>query len=80
MPLEELGISGASNSSGITDLSPLRGMKLRTLEIAQNKNLVDISPLAGMPLNRPGCHRYKNRVLEPLRGMKLLQLSLIKTV
>ena len=60
--LENLGIGSVPDLSGLpitnlslhrcklTDVRPLRGLKLRWLDIGANHELEDISPLQGMPL------------------------------
>jgi len=56
--------------SGITDLTPLKGLPLRELYIPEN-NLEDISALKGMPLQQLGIAINKIEDLSPLRGMPL---------
>ena len=66
MPLIGLNISG----NPISDLGPLRGMKLGTL-ICENCPVEDIEPIRDMPLtllNLSGCRITS---IEPLRGMQI---------
>jgi serine/threonine protein kinase/Leucine-rich repeat (LRR) protein len=46
LPLEELHLGGTK----VSDLSPLRGMKLKTLGLWGCRLVSDLSPLAGMPI------------------------------
>ncbi len=60
----------------VLDLTPLKGMPLRTLQIHRSE-IRDLSPLMGMPLtwlDLNGCRRISD--LTPLKGMKLTYLSL----
>jgi Leucine-rich repeat (LRR) protein len=75
MPLENLDIS----STPVTDLSPLRGMKLR-LSLNTAKAVSDLSPLVGMPLTFLDCHGCdKVSDLSPLHGAPLVFLDLTGT-
>lgn len=80
MPLDELRIGGYfDGSAGISDLSPLKGMRLKGIFVAQNFELSDLSPLTGMPLGYLIGDRTKIESLEPLRGIKLRHLALNRT-
>lgn len=57
----------------LTDLSPLREMKLTRLRFAWNR-VTDLSPLAGMPLEVLDCSGNSIVSLEPLRGLPLRTL------
>jgi len=62
---------------GIVDLSPLRGLPLRKLNLQQNWSLTDLRPLEGMPLEYLilwGCAALRD--LRPLAGMRLKELNL----
>lgn len=75
--LETLNCSGEPNQTGmLTDLSPLQGMRLKSLELQGNSHLTDLSPLRGMPLTALGLYTcYEISDLEPLRGMQLTSLN-----
>ncbi len=69
--LEVLDISGAP----ISDLSPLKGLKLTTLSLAGTR-VSDLSPLEGMKLTWMTCSGAKVSDLSPLNGMPLKELNL----
>jgi serine/threonine-protein kinase len=58
----------------LSDLSPLRGLSLRALNIALC-SVSDLSPLAGMPLESLCCGGTEVTDLGPLRGMPLTRLD-----
>ena len=58
---------------GLADLSPLRGLPLRTLNIWRN-HVSDLSPLKGMPLTDLDLASTPVTDLSPLAGMKLQRL------
>ncbi|MBY0526403.1 MAG: protein kinase [Gemmataceae bacterium] len=63
----------------IRDLSPLRGIPLKSLGIG-GLEVRDLSPLQGMPLDGISAHACKQlRDLKPLQGMKLTWLDLLGT-
>lgn len=69
--LTDLRLSG----NGAADLSPLKGMKLVTLE-TDGCPIKDLSPLAGMPLSSLNLWRFLTDDLSPLRGMRLVNVNL----
>src|SRR5262249_42467052 len=74
--LEALACSGTPSHQGkLADLSPLRGLSLRSLTFGDNL-VSDLSPLKGMPLRELQC--YRNLLVEdltPLKGMPLTRLN-----
>jgi serine/threonine protein kinase/Leucine-rich repeat (LRR) protein len=62
----------------ITDLSPLRGLPLRSLDVS-NSQLFDLSPLEGMPLTELVCFGTRVTDLSPLKGMRLRVLNFTST-
>ncbi len=60
--------------SKLSDLSPLRGMKLSKLNISTS-DVADLSPLQGMPLERLECLYSPITDLSPLEGMRLTYLN-----
>ena len=67
--------------SGVTDLSPLEGMPLTTLDLSFAGGVTDLSPLDGMPLTSLDLS-YALGVtdLSPLEGMPLTSLDLSAAV
>ncbi|MFW6162172.1 MAG: protein kinase domain-containing protein [Planctomycetota bacterium] len=57
------------------NLSPLRGMPLRSLELDSCSTLSDLGPLKGMALQHLNIKRTAVSDLEPLRGMPLWHLN-----
>jgi serine/threonine protein kinase len=78
--LESLDCSGTVEYQGkLADLSPLRGLRLRTLVCGDNL-IAELSPLQGMPLEK--LHIYRNPLLQnltPLTGMPLTDLAIAHT-
>jgi Leucine-rich repeat (LRR) protein len=73
--LEALACYGPPERRGIlADLSPLRGLPLKTLSCFDNP-VSDLSPLAGMRLEVLNCFRTEVEDLTPLKGMPLTVLS-----
>jgi hypothetical protein len=70
--LEDLVCSGTAERRGsVADLSPLRGMPLKSLVFTDNQ-VSDLSPLRGMPLKTLGFQRnLAIKDLKPLEGMPL---------
>ena len=66
MPLTAI----ACSDNNISDLSPLKGMKLLQL-VCDNNPIADLSPISGMPLWRLSIKGTKVSDLTPLTGMKL---------
>jgi Leucine-rich repeat (LRR) protein len=73
--LRALRCSGyGDRNSPLTDISPLRGLPLRTLVLAKGE-LFDLSPLKGLPLTELKCYGTRVNDLSPLEGMKLRVLN-----
>jgi tetratricopeptide (TPR) repeat protein len=71
-----LSLAHLGKNVRVRDLSPLKGMKLSTLNLYHTA-VEDLTPLQGMPLTRldlGGCAGVKD--LRPLRGMPLTWLNL----
>jgi hypothetical protein len=67
-----LDMDGVRNRQMITDLTPLQGMLLTTLDLQGCAQVQDLSPLQGMPLtslNLRACAQVQD--LTPLQGLKL---------
>jgi hypothetical protein len=62
----------------LSDLTPLRGLRLTHLECAENP-VADLSPLRGMPLTVLIAGDTRVADLSPLRGMRLRLLTLQST-
>jgi Leucine-rich repeat (LRR) protein len=62
----------------VTDLTPLRGLRLIELSCEENP-IADLSPLRGMPLTRLVAGDTRVSDLTPLRGMRLKLLTLQST-
>jgi Leucine-rich repeat (LRR) protein len=60
---------------GLTDLSPIARMRLRSLDCSEN-DIASLEPLRGMPLRRLNCYRNLVRSIEPLRGLPIEDLDL----
>ena len=71
MPLTFLAASAARK---ISDLKPLKGMKLNYLS-CWGSSVSDLSPLQAMPLTGLECHGTRVIDLSPLRGMPLKTLT-----
>ncbi len=67
LPLDELNVS---NSTRISSLEPLRGMRLRVVEMGGTK-VADLSPLLGMPLESLAINETDVTDLTVLRGTLL---------
>jgi len=67
-----IGVSGPN----MTDITPLKGQKLRMVELANCTDLVDISPLKGLPIEKLYLEHTKITDLKPLEGMQLKELFL----
>jgi Leucine-rich repeat (LRR) protein len=82
--LKELNCSGSRTTGGssngkLSDLSPLKGMKLTRLECYDTK-VSDLSPLQGMPLAYLMCNQTQVSDLSPLRGMPLTYVLIGSTL
>ncbi|HEX4128416.1 MAG TPA: SUMF1/EgtB/PvdO family nonheme iron enzyme [Pirellulales bacterium] len=75
------GSVGASYTGNgkLTDLAPLTGMKLRTLDVSYNAALSDLAPLRGLPLTEFRCFRTSIADLSPLAESPLKVLSIGQT-
>lgn len=74
--LEWLAVPGRSSHSGkVRDLSPLAGLRLRTLRAGWTQ-VRDLSPLAGMPLKELKIGGTQVIDLTPLAGMEIEQLEI----
>jgi hypothetical protein len=78
--LESLECCGSPDRRGmVADLSPLRGLPLKTLIVLDNQ-VSDLSPLRGMPLKTLNCQRnVVIKDLSPLEGMPLELLDCAHT-
>jgi tetratricopeptide (TPR) repeat protein len=72
MPIERLTLSGCKN---IRDLSPLRGLRLKELNLGGTV-ISNLEPLRGMPLESLDLSETLVSDLEPLTGMRLKRLQL----
>lgn len=63
--LKSLVCSGTERMGRLTDLSPLRGLRLATLDCNNNDQLADLSPLKGMPLTGLHVQHTQARDLTP---------------
>ncbi len=72
--LRRLLMDGAGGKGGLTDLSPLTGMKLTWLELPYQK-VSDLAPLRGMPLEVLHLWSWAGGDLTPLKGMPLKRLN-----
>lgn len=66
------------NKGILSDLSPLRGMKLTTLFVNET-NVHDLSPLRGMPLDRLNVSKTGVKDLSPIVDMPLTWLEIDRT-
>lgn len=64
-----------SNNKSVTDLSPLRGIPLRRVELAYT-NVSDLTPLEGMELEEINLFSSKVETLAPLKGMPLKRVEI----
>ncbi|MFO0957043.1 MAG: hypothetical protein U0800_06185 [Isosphaeraceae bacterium] len=77
--LTSLRCGGTEPQKGrIADLSPLRGLRLTSLDISQCP-VSDLSPIEGMPLTEFWCVETRVIDLSPLKGMQLKYLNCMKT-
>jgi serine/threonine protein kinase len=74
--LESLDCGGSAPRKGrLSDLTPLRGLRLRWLGCAESQ-VSDLEPLRGMPLEYLHVHNTGVGSLSPLEGMKLVSLTI----
>jgi internalin A len=78
-PLTGMGLTALQCPlNAVRDLSPLRGMALRSFISNGCTQIADLSPLAGMPLEALSCQHSQVRDLSPLEKCKDLRiLSLV---
>jgi Leucine-rich repeat (LRR) protein len=62
----------------VTDLSPLRGLRLQVLDVSDTQ-VADLAPIAGMPLKQLFIEGTNVADLSPLAGMRLEQIYLGRT-
>jgi serine/threonine protein kinase/Leucine-rich repeat (LRR) protein len=72
--LKQLRCGSPNRNSKLSDLWPLRGLRLETFFCGHN-SVSDLSPLAGMPLTELLFAATKVSDLSPLRGMPLTTLN-----
>ncbi len=70
LKMENEGLTLEISNSGITDLSPLRGIPLTSLSCWGNR-IRRLDPLHGMPLKMLNCAGNPIATLDPLRGLPL---------
>ena len=75
MPLRQLHVEF---NDGVSDLSPLQGMKLVNVTFAVTR-VADLSPLKGMPINWMSLHGARVTDVTPLEGMPLTGLFVSDT-
>jgi serine/threonine protein kinase len=68
--------AGVLGASRVKDLSPLKGMRLHSLELLNSPLLRDLTPLQGMPLASLQLSASPVQDLTPLQGMPLASLQL----
>ncbi len=73
-----LGLVGDLSGTGITDLSPLKGVPFGALDL-RGLPISNIDPLRDMPLKALALEDTKVTDLKPLKGMKLEKLYLNNT-
>ncbi|HEX3654902.1 MAG TPA: SUMF1/EgtB/PvdO family nonheme iron enzyme [Pirellulales bacterium] len=77
--LKKLACRGSGAGTGeLSDLSPLRGMKLLYLHISDNQ-VSDLSPLSGMKLTNLYCSNTQISDLSALRAMPLDSLDFVNS-
>jgi serine/threonine protein kinase len=72
--LQSLTCLGPESDGKVTDLSALKGMRLRSLNCTRNP-VSDLAPLRDMPLESLVCRASLVSDLAPLAGMKLTNLD-----
>lgn len=72
--LRKLAIHGVYGNGKLTDLSPLKDLKLTHLDIAGHRKMANLSALKDMPLTELRCQTTQATDLAPLKGMKLTVL------
>jgi serine/threonine protein kinase/Leucine-rich repeat (LRR) protein len=75
-PDGKIDLNLAGRSALVTDLLPLRGMRLSSLCLRSCKKVKDLSPLRNMPLTALDIAGTEVEDLTPLQGMKLTNLDL----
>ncbi len=74
--IEQDAVTGLNldNSQNVSDLTPLKGMPLKTLSL-MNTGVTDLTPLKGMPLETLMLWNWHGSDLTPLKGMPLKWLN-----
>jgi serine/threonine protein kinase len=74
--LRRLTCAGSVDAPGrLTDLAPLRGLSLESLDLQSNPGLSDLGPLTGMPLEKLNLNGTHVEDLSPLKRMPLVSLK-----
>jgi eukaryotic-like serine/threonine-protein kinase len=76
--LQSLDCSGQQLKGRLSDLAPLRGLRLTAFECSATR-VADLSPLRGMPLTHLFARDTRVVDLSPLQGMPLTMLTLQET-
>jgi serine/threonine-protein kinase len=77
--LKSLGCWSPTVQGKVSDLSPLKTMKLTRLNCKYNPMISDLTPLQGMALTSLDCDITKVADLSPLKGMPLTALNIGRT-
>ncbi|MFA5190905.1 MAG: protein kinase [Verrucomicrobiia bacterium] len=76
--LRRLYCSGDKDKPSVSNLSPLRGLRLETLDCGDTQ-VGDLSPLMGMPLQELRCSTTRVSDLSPLKNAPLNRLDIFHT-
>ncbi len=77
--LKWLVCRGTEGKGKLTNLAPLQGMRLDTLDCNNNGQLTDLAPLKGVPLRSLFVQHTGVRELAPLAGARLEHLNVSNT-
>jgi eukaryotic-like serine/threonine-protein kinase len=78
--IKELSLTGSKRGLGqLTDLAPLKGMKLMYLSLARNPELKDLSLLQGMPLYKVDLSDTNVQSLADLADAPLMHLNIARS-
>ncbi|MBY0456277.1 MAG: hypothetical protein K2V38_02960, partial [Gemmataceae bacterium] len=77
--LKRLVCRGTEGKGRLTDLSPLNGLPLTTLDVNNNGQLANLRPLKGMPLKQLFLQQTAVGDLDPLAEARLVDLNLAGT-